>query len=138
LERPEAARAFTGFGTHCGGSDYPNSYVLGTDWFGSGEISPQSSQLAGLSILQPSQNPFNPNTIITINLATPARVRLAIYDVGGRLVRTLIETSNIPAGTRAVRWDGQTRTQRAAASGIYFVQLEVGTSKFIRKVALLK
>jgi len=89
-------------------------------------------------VLQPSQNPFNPNTVITINLAAAARVRLVIYDVEGRLVRTLIESSNLPAGTRTVAWDGKTGSQRVAASGVYFVQLDVGGSKFLRKITLLK
>ncbi len=130
--------AFTGFGTHCDGSEYPNTYVLGTDWFDAGETSATGVQPGALSVLQPSQNPFNPNTVITINLAAAARVRLVIYDVEGRLVRTLIESSNLPAGTRTVAWDGKTGSQRVAASGVYFVQLDVGGSKFLRKITLLK
>jgi hypothetical protein len=130
--------AFTGFGTHCDGSEYPNTYVLGTDWFDAGETSTPVSQTTALSVLQPSQNPFNPNTVITVHLIAAARVRLAIYDVEGRLVRTLIETSNVPAGTRTVAWDGKTGSQRVAASGVYFVQLNVGGSRFLRKATLLK
>ena len=59
---------------------------------------------------------------LRFGLPRDARVHLAIYDAGGRLVRVLIGTTLI-AGEHSVRWDGADASGRAAPSGIYFIRL---------------
>jgi hypothetical protein len=59
-----------------------------------------------------SLDPIRPNpqgtapTVITFTLASPGPARLEIYDVGGRLVRRLIDGVR-PAGQQSVLWDGR-------------------------------
>jgi serine protease AprX len=77
-------------------------------------------------------NPFNSTTTITYGLDKSAPTRLALYDLSGRQVRTLVE-GNEPAGVH--------RTILSAAnlpSGLYFVRLEASNQVFTQKVMLIR
>jgi len=88
--------------------------------------------------LQPNHpNPFNPSTTIHYSLALPGRVDLRVYDLRGRLVRTLV-ASDRPAGWQQALWDGKDDAGTAVASGVYFYRLESGTFLQSRKMLLLK
>ncbi|MFH1501598.1 MAG: M6 family metalloprotease domain-containing protein, partial [Candidatus Eisenbacteria bacterium] len=69
-------------------------------------------------------NPLNPGTSISYGLPEPGgRVTLRVYDVSGRLVRTL-ENGHRPAGRYTAHWDGTDSTGAPVASGVYFYRLE--------------
>ncbi len=82
-------------------------------------------------------NPFNPRTEIRFALPADGEARLAIYDLSGRRVRTLVEGS-LPAGTHHVVWDGTDDAGQALASGVYFYRLETAAQTLSRKMLLLK
>ena len=86
-------------------------------------------------------NPFNPTTTIAYNLAGRSRVTIRVYDVAGRMVRTLVDGKAEP-GKHSVVWDGTTGSGERAASGVYFVKMEApdhkGAFRAIRKLVLLK
>jgi len=86
-------------------------------------------------------NPFNPATEIGYSLAVGAHVALRVYDVAGRLVRTLVDETR-EAGPHAVTWNGTTDTGARAASGVYFVRMEADGADdgfaATRKLVLLK
>jgi len=67
-------------------------------------------------------NPFNPRTAVTFTLPVSQPVHLGIYDLSGRLVRTLLH-GTAEAGPHAVEWDGRGHCGRPAASGVYMVRL---------------
>ncbi|HEX5132872.1 MAG TPA: FlgD immunoglobulin-like domain containing protein, partial [Candidatus Krumholzibacteria bacterium] len=93
---------------------------------------------ASLALRQNQPNPFNPTTLIRYDIPAPgARVTLVIYDVQGRLVRTLVDRSE-PAGTRSVEWDGRNNAGSRVASGTYFYRLESGGKVLTRKMTLLE
>jgi len=71
------------------------------------------------ALMQNRPNPFNPETVIPFSLAFPGRVAVRIYDVRGRLVRTVLDALK-PAGVHAARWNGSTESGRRSASGVYF------------------
>ena len=62
---------------------------------------------------------------------------LHIYDVSGRLVRTLAETEMEP-GSKEIAWDGRDNAGRGTASGVYFYRLTAGSFTETRKMVLLK
>ncbi len=66
-----------------------------------------------------------------------APVRLAIYDVSGRLVKNLVAGS-YPAGNHRVRWDGTDSGGRAVASGTYFASLRVREQRRVRPLTLVR
>ena len=71
------------------------------------------------ALMQNRPNPFNPETVIPFSLGTSGRVTVRIYDVRGRLVRTVMDAVK-PAGIHAARWNGTTDQGSRSASGIYF------------------
>jgi hypothetical protein len=80
-------------------------------------------------------NPFNPPTVIPFDLPEPAGVRLVIYNVAGRTVRTLLREHR-PAGAYTLLWDGRNDAGREVASGTYFVRIEAGRFGSTRKLDL--
>jgi len=89
---------------------------------------------------QNSPNPFNPAT--TISYSVPERnsavhVRLDVYDIRGRLVRTLVNEAR-EAGTYHLLWDGTDSNGRHLASGVYLYRIKAGQFVKTRKMVLLK
>jgi hypothetical protein len=82
-------------------------------------------------------NPFNPITTVRYGLAQPGRVTVRIYDIAGRLVKTLVEAEK-PAGYYTVPWAGRNDAGQRVASGVYFCRMESGAFRKTRKMVLLK
>ena len=87
-------------------------------------------------------NPFNPETWIPYQLATPAEVTLTIYDTNGEAVRRL-EVGHQPTGmyqsrSRALNWDGRNGRGESVASGLYFYTLSAGEFTATRKLLIKK
>ncbi len=68
-------------------------------------------------------NPFNPQTTLSYQLPTRARVHLRLYDVQGRLLRVLVDGMR-DAGAHTESWDGRDAQGRALGSGVYFARLD--------------
>ena len=87
-------------------------------------------------------NPFNPETWIPYQLASPADVTLRIYAIDGTLVRTL-SLGHKPIGmyqtrTHAVYWDGKNQIGEPVASGVYFYTFTAGDFTATRKMLIRK
>lgn len=82
-------------------------------------------------------NPFNPTTTISYTLPEAEHVHLAIYDVQGRLVRTLLDEVS-PSGTSRTGWDGTDDSGSGVGSGVYFVRFESAGRSETQKIVLLK
>ena len=65
------------------------------------------------------------------------RVRLEVYDLAGRLVRTLVQGEEPPGRRRAI-WDGRDDAGRLVASGVYYYRLEAREMVLTRKVVLIR
>jgi len=77
-------------------------------------------------------NPFNPSTTIGYYLPRTAPVRLDVYDIRGRHIRTLVQTTQ-PAGRHEVFFNAEN-----LSSGVYFYRLEAGASVRVRQMLLMK
>lgn len=82
-------------------------------------------------------NPFNPGTNFGFRIADRGFVELKIYDVAGRLVRTLISEDKAP-GSYTVQWDGRDDRGAPVASGVYLYRLEAGAYRAARKMVLMR
>jgi hypothetical protein len=82
-------------------------------------------------------NPFNPSTTIGFELTEAARVVVRIYDVSGRLVKTLADDT-FSSGPHEVQWGGYDNSGASVASGIYFIRLDSGTYTITQKAVMLK
>ncbi len=88
-------------------------------------------------LLQNFPNPFNPETTIGFTLPEASRVRLDIYNISGRLVRTLV-AEEMPAGYHAVTWNARDDAGVRMASGVYIYRLSAGAMILQRKLVLMK
>jgi hypothetical protein len=86
-------------------------------------------------------NPFNPLAKLAfdvpgvVNGARP--VTLDIYDVGGRLVRRLVN-GPVATGKHEVVWDGRSKDGGNSPSGIYFAKITIDDFTATQKMTLLK
>ena len=88
------------------------------------------------ALAQNYPNPFNPETTIAYSVASTRLVSLAIYDVRGALVRTLVNERQTARNYRVV-WDGRDRKGTSVASGVYFYCLVAGDFTATKKMVLL-
>lgn len=90
-----------------------------------------------VALLPNHPNPFNPQTTIPFQLRVAAPVRLALLDITGRVVRTLVDEIRSAGYHRAV-WDGNDDAGRALASGVYLARLEAGAFTRVNKLQLIR
>lgn len=88
---------------------------------------PESAQL-----ISAYPNPFNPSTTIRIELQRSQEVRLDVYDVSGRWIKTL-KSDYLTAGMHHIAFDAI-----QLPSGQYFIVLQSGTERILTKVLLVK
>jgi hypothetical protein len=82
-------------------------------------------------------NPFNPQTRISFALPVAARVDLAVYDLLGRRVRTLV-AGEFPFGIHHADWDGRDDAGRGVASGTYLYRMQAGAFGATGKMLLVR
>jgi hypothetical protein len=97
-----------------------------------GEVAP-----ARYALMQNHPNPFNPSTTISFDLPAKAKVSLKVYDVAGRLIRTLTDRE-WAAGRHSISWDGHNESGASVASGVYFYRLESKDFSGTKKMVLLR
>jgi hypothetical protein len=82
-------------------------------------------------------NPFNPVTTIRYDLPAAEQVRLDVFDVAGRRVRTLVD-ARVEPGSHTVVWSGHDQEGHRVASGVYVYRLRAGSFVATRRMVLLK
>ncbi len=82
-------------------------------------------------------NPFNPVTNIRFTIPEKCFVSLNVYDVSGRLVKTLV-SKEIPANVYSINWDGTNREGQNVASGVYFYRIVAGSFIAAKKMVLIR
>ncbi len=90
------------------------------------------------SLSQNYPNPFNPSTSIEFTVRDRTRVTLSVYDVSGKLVRTLLNEGRLPGEVHQVTWDGRNDTGQSVSSGVYFYRLVANDFTQTKKMVLLK
>lgn len=90
-----------------------------------------------LSLDQNTPNPFNPNTRISLTTTQTGQVSLKVYDVAGKLIRTLLN-NNLRAGNHVVNWNGCNNAGAAVASGVYFCRLVTDEGTRAKKMVILR
>jgi phosphatidylserine/phosphatidylglycerophosphate/cardiolipin synthase-like enzyme len=109
---------------------------------GSGPILVSVGDMAGAPkpniVLETFPNPFNPALNVRYVLTSPAVVSLRVYEISGRLVKTLQENHSELPGFHSISWDGQDSSGKNLGSGIYIVRLEAGKAARSEKVVLVR
>ena len=90
------------------------------------------------SLSQNYPNPFNPSTTITFSLPVDGQTRLAVYNLLGQEIRSLVN-DDLKAGIYRAVWNSQDDTGRRVPSGLYFYRLVVENRVIeTHKMVLLK
>jgi hypothetical protein len=82
-------------------------------------------------------NPFNPSTTIKYAIPQQSLVKIKVYDILGREVKTLVNVERSP-GIYSVQWNGDNNYGSKVASGIYIYRVVAGTFIQVKKMILLK
>ncbi|MBE0433655.1 choice-of-anchor D domain-containing protein [candidate division WOR-3 bacterium] len=82
-------------------------------------------------------NPFKTETGIRYQLPQPGVVTIAIYNVSGQRIKTLVEEKR-DAGHYAVHWDGRSQDGKSVSNGVYFCRLEAGEYTAVKKILLMR
>ena len=82
-------------------------------------------------------NPFNPITSLRYDLQEQAQVTLTIYDLMGREITGLVNTTQEP-GFKSVRWDATDNHGKPVSAGVYLYKIQAGEFIQTRKMVLLK
>ena len=133
--------------------DLRGNLWIGTGMFGGGlgvyreggvilpgvtEVKEQMRKLPSeFELFQNYPNPFNSFTTIPFFLPKNMHVRVAIYDVLGRLVRKVAE-GEFPSGGHRLVWDGRDEEGVRVGSGVYFYRVEAGREVRIGRMAFVK
>ncbi|MCF7902267.1 MAG: T9SS type A sorting domain-containing protein, partial [Candidatus Marinimicrobia bacterium] len=83
-------------------------------------------------------NPFNPTTTISYNILDAGNVTITIYDITGRMVRTLVASRYQTPGMYRVVWNGTDMSGSSVASGLYLYSISAGGERVNRLITYLK
>jgi hypothetical protein len=122
---PETANLFTATGVFT-----IDEVMASSD--GNSYMNVEMNMPAAYTISDAYPNPFNPSTAIDIALDTDANVSVKVFNIMGQLVDVITE-GNLSAGAHSVAWDAS-----QIASGVYFINTEIGTDLSVQKVMLVK
>ena len=89
------------------------------------------------SLKQNYPNPFNPETTIAFSLKEPGQVNLAVFNLQGQLVKTIVN-KHTQAGSYKVKWDGRNEQGNQMSSGIYIYKIRVNDFEQVRKMMFTK
>ena len=105
----------------------------------------QLVKLPDEEIIKPNQiqlynnypNPFNPETTIPFYLPASNQVKITIYDILGRKIKTLVN-SKLSQGNYKINWNGKDNSNNNVASGIYILHFETNNFAKSRKMVLIR
>jgi len=101
-------------------------------------IDPEPFAPERYALYQNAPNPFNPTTEIRYDVpSSGGHVRLRVYDVHGRLVRTLVDSEQA-GGAKSLIWDARDDSGSLVATGVYFYRLDAPGFSETRKTVVMK
>jgi len=92
--------------------------------------------LTELQVLPNHPNPFNSSTQLNVGLPKASDVRVDVYDVAGRRVRTLTERA-VPSGWRQIPFAPRDDSGRPLASGVYFYRVRAAGTTITRRMVIV-
>ncbi|HYR51390.1 MAG TPA: T9SS type A sorting domain-containing protein, partial [Candidatus Dormibacteraeota bacterium] len=95
-----------------------------------------SAGAAPVAIISP--NPLNPSSKIEYVTQKPGSVKIEMFDIQGRMVRTIVNESFAPAGVHEAMIDGRGQRGEKLASGVYFVRGTTADGTFKNTITILK
>ncbi len=114
-----------------------NVYVTKFSFNFQTDIKTENSVPQQFRLNQNYPNPFNPSTVISYRLAVAVNVNLAVYNLLGQKIKTLVNSFQ-NAGEHSISWNATNNANSAVSSGIYFYYLETGAMNLQKKMVLVR
>lgn len=89
------------------------------------------------SLFQNYPNPFNPETIISYSIASPSQIQLAIFNMNGEVVKSLVNEYQ-SVGQHSILWNATNNHGTPVSSGVYFYKLTATDFQIFRKMVLMR
>ena len=124
------------FGGNTGSGQINDVYALGPLPVGTETPSSPVLPLAN-QLLSVRPNPSNGPIAFDLNLGAPSEVSLKLYDLTGRIVKT-VSSGRSQTGTHRLTWDGTLEGGKPGPSGVYFYELSAGEQTFRGKITKTK
>ena len=117
-----------------------DSNPAGFSSLGRGEMNSDDLQVSTFKLSQNYPNPFNPTTVINYNVEADGKVSLKVYDIMGRLVKTLVNDYKVAGNGSGynVVWDGTDNSGSHVSAGLYIYSLQTGNMSMTKKMVLMK
>ncbi len=123
--------------SHMGSLQGSQVYSLVTSGLQPISVTAAEAPTARPQLLAAAPNPFNPRTEIAFSLDRAEEVELAVFDMRGRQVTTLL-SARLEGGRHRVAWNGDDSAGRPASAGVYLVRLRAGATVDQLRVSLVK
>lgn len=120
------------------GETRPLKVIVGTESFARSESGGIELKTFENELRANYPNPFGQSTTLAYTLEDDREVRIEIYDVLGRRVRTLVRGEKQEAGLHEAEWRGRTQFGKPAGSGVYFYRIEAGDFTATKKMVLVR
>ncbi|MBU1701978.1 MAG: T9SS type A sorting domain-containing protein [Candidatus Eisenbacteria bacterium] len=98
------------------------------------DVDPMPTSFA-VQLINP--NPFYKQTAIRFDVPTAGAVRLDVFNIAGRKVRTLVNRRMDPARHTSI-WDGRDDGGRSVSAGVYFIRLDAASATLTQKVVRIE
>ena len=112
-------------------------YEFGADFVVAVEEDPDTLP-TGFELHENYPNPFNPSTTIGYTIPSETNVTVRVYDITGRIVKTLVHGQSHAPGAYEIVWDGTGDGGQTLASGTYFYSLEYLGRRDVKAMILIK
>ena len=114
------------------------SNFIGSTWtVGSNTLDNDAPEIYSYSLSSNYPNPFNPSTTIDYSIANAGEVSIAVYDMMGRYVRTLVSDFATP-GSYTIVWDAKNDEGLSVSAGMYIYKMASGDFVQVNKMLLIK
>ena len=100
-------------------------------------VNDEDIKIESFELHQNYPNPFNPITSIRYDLPQDGFVNIYIYDMMGRVVKTLVNGSQT-AGFKSVQWNATSDRNEPVSAGLYLYTIQAGELRQTKKMVLLK
>jgi hypothetical protein len=125
-------------------SQQSNLHRIGTDFDDCEDYNGQQLELSSainspekFRLNQNYPNPFNPITSLRYDLPEGGLVNITIYDMMGRIVKTLVNSSQT-AGYKSIIWNATNNRNEPVSAGLYLYSIQAGEFRQTKKMVLLK
>lgn len=117
---------------------YSNNYSLFFDWWGNTAIEGESAvSITSAAQITSSPNPFTDMATISFSVTGVDPVSISVYNIAGRLVKTIVSNESFTNGDHSVQWSGIDNAGERVTPGVYFCRLNTGDSILTDRMVMI-